>query len=219
MGGGCSSGSLPDNCTEGSTAAYWDKCPDTGEFIHPANDCPSLKQGDCTSEHPAELCYWRGPAYDSDARPTKYFPDAEPNLNGGASDGLRKMVKQRIASQHEGQNIKDKPEWPTFEYWNEVTIDGKVLDYVLRSSPQAAVAGIMYFKGDKDAHTWARQYNDALKKTWNFEVPIIAMNVAEDMREKGGPFSVEETFPALEKETLSHPFSAFEEEDDLRTVV
>merc|ERR1711920_813222 len=158
--------------------------------IPPNYTCPEVLQADCASKSHDELCYWRGPAFYSDARPTKYG-DYPPNLTQGDSAGLRLTVKQRLKSQNSTDTMSG---WPSLQYWNEVTIDGKVLGAVLKTSPQAAVAAIMYVKGDTTAKGWAHSFNADLKKEWNFMVPIVAMNLAADMRASGGPFSVAESF-------------------------
>merc|ERR1712048_1513056 len=109
--------------------------------------------------------------------------------------GLREMLKQRVEDQGTVAENRTTPDGiPLVQYWNEVTIDGKILRAMLKWTPEAAIAGFMYYKGDQQAHGWAKQYNEQLKKDWDITVPIIAMDINKPFNGTAGPFAMPETF-------------------------
>lgn len=197
LNGGCGCGSHgPARCDANAYTAFSNECPETGRDA--TGGCPSVDRCACTTEetkYPG-TCYWRGPAFYSSAK-----PGAPPNMSAGGPNELRRMLQQRLSDDtgSTGDGI------PLKKYWDELTIDGKVMLEMLKSDPSSAIAGFMYKRGDAVSHGWARKYNEQLKQQFGKGVPIIAMDLTHSMRSILSSW----TFRPF------HPEEAFEEDASL----
>merc|ERR1712151_1143402 len=144
----------PQDCND-PLAPYYDICPDTNKSVAEDYTCPTVTRLDCTinpAVYPA-TCYWKGAAFYSDATPDASLHP--PNFTQGTSAGIHRMLKQRLAQQ--GKGDKTTPDGiPLLTYWNEITMDGKILKAMLKHSPKSAVAGMIYKKGSAQAYGFAK---------------------------------------------------------------
>jgi len=182
LNGGCGCGA-PAGCNR-TDNAFTNKCPETGKDMTP--ECPSVTRCGCDEnlqDYPG-TCFWRGAAFYSSAT-----PKVPPNLTAGTGDGLRKMMQQRIKNQ---DGRKTPNGIPLLEYWNEATLDGKVLKAMLNVNPAAAVAAFMYQKGNSIAKGAAKKMSEDLNIEYGSKLPVVAMDLTSKLAD-AGPFSVEET--------------------------
>jgi len=181
--GGCGMGG-PNVCTD-PTSAYMDQCPDD-KTKHGGKDCPTDMESWCgtkTVDYPS-TCFWKGPAFDSPA-----WPDAKPDPNPLPDNQieLRKMMNQRIKSQSQDKHTNDKL-YTLTEYWNEITMDGRIIQRYLDKDPTEMIAAFGYYKGNKAAQAFAQQFNDDLKKKHGKSVPIVTIDMVTPVTSGKGPF-------------------------------
>jgi len=189
VNGGCGSPSTEQGSCNASHTAYSGLCPDTGKPIVENYDCPTLQRQDCTlttqKKNYPNACYHIGPAYYSDTRPG--YDKFPPNLTAGTDAGLRLMVKQRIKYQGTGPE-KTPSGISLMQYWDEITMDGKVIQGMLHWQPKAVIAAFVYMKGSTLGKGFADGMNDLLMKDWGVKVPIVTMDVHTPVAGTSGPF-------------------------------
>jgi hypothetical protein len=119
------------------------------------------------TKHTDAQCYWTGPSF---------FPNA--------TSQLAQMVDHRMKDQ-EGGGLKETT------YWNEVVIDGLVMEAEMKKDPSKVVKAVVWLKtGSGDLHT----YQDAQQMSQWFgshgfssDPAIIAFDTKQDVT-KCGPF-------------------------------
>mmetsp|Transcript_90057 Transcript_90057/g.268655 ORF Transcript_90057/g.268655 Transcript_90057/m.268655 type:complete len:370 (+) Transcript_90057:50-1159(+) len=185
LNGGCGPGAPSRDCGKPGTA-FANVCPSTGKAADKPAECPEIEVESCRakpgSRYP-NTCFWKGPAFYSSAT-----PGAPYNLTEGFSE-IREMMKQRTSD----QSGKTMDGIPLLQYWDELTVDGKILEVMLTNNLAAAIAAVMYQRGNAQAIGYAQQYVEALEKDYGQKVHIVALDM--NMRIGGGtpgPFSAPE---------------------------
>lgn len=121
-----------------------------------------------------QMCFWRGPSFDS---------------NGGQTENqLREMVLQRVANQ-EGQteDVGESHLRYRQEYWNEIVMDGAVMQQELASDPRSVVAAFMYVRGHTGGRNKAnRMSQQALADYGGPPIPVVELDPVDGAR--NGPF-------------------------------
>lgn len=185
LNGGCGCGMPSHTCGTVGTA-FSNICPETGE---PANgDCPSVSRCACDSgqTHYPQTCFWKGPAFNSSATPGLPH-DAVQN----SPDQLRSMMAQRVR----GQNGTTMDGIPLRGYWNEVTIDGKILETMLSMNPNLAIAAFVYEQGNPQARLWAEEFNNQLEADYGHKVMVVGLDTRMNVAAANeGPFVAPEGF-------------------------
>merc|ERR1712087_265911 len=109
----------------------------------------------------------KGPAFNSSASPGVPHASRQDTVSQ-----LRKMLAQRLSDQS-GRTMDGIP---LQGYWNEVTIDGKVLESMLSMNVSLAVAAFVYEKGNPQARQWAEQFNDQLDADYGQKAMIVGLD-------------------------------------------
>jgi len=95
------------------------------------------------------------------------------------------MLAQRISDQS-GRTMDGIP---LQGYWDEVTIDGKILESMLRVNVSLAIAAFVYEKGNSQARLWAEQFNEQLETDYGQKVMIIGLDADMNITDNcSGPF-------------------------------
>jgi hypothetical protein len=133
-------------------------------------------------------CYWRGPAFSSPAgpgaRPITDFSD-KPNE-------LRDMMLQRIKSEVQGSTFDGIP---LMEYWDEITMDGRVIDHYIKN-PTDVIAAFGYVKGKHWAESDAYKFRDHYYKKYGTSIPVLAFDTNWVIGTPNGPFALPTTLSA-----------------------
>jgi len=161
--GGCGRGGSAD-CND-PLSGYNDKCPSNQEAWADGNCQETLNEWCGTNKvNYPQTCYWKGPAFSSPAG-----PGAQPMTDfSGEPNELREMMLQRCETQVEGSTGDNIP---LREYWNEITMDGKVIDQLMKKKPSDVIAAFGYVKGsgaNGDAYKFQEHY-----KTDDQTIPVL----------------------------------------------
>lgn len=164
---GCGCGSASTNCSD-PQCAYNMIDPKTGKKMTP--NSTEISRCHCSSPNDAQNCgYFKGPAF---------FPDA------GANE-LNDMLQQRIRLQAGGIQKLD---------WDEVIIDGRLLNDMLLNDPESAISAFVWIKtgGSTDASNkaTAQKLSQSFNEKYKFQrTTVIALSTQQDVYQ-GGPFQL-----------------------------
>lgn len=190
LNGGCGCGWGPANCTDPMATAFGNLCPTTGEPAI-AGQCPQVDRCACDNVETTypEMCYWKGPAYYNNAS-----SDAPPNMtvDNNAPNQLRNMMEHRLRVQDNNNTILDNVT-SMKTYWNEITIDGKLMAELMKQSLSDVIAAIVYQKGDVQAQGWSVDFNVYLNDNFGGFVPVVALDTSVQVTASEGPFYPEES--------------------------
>lgn len=195
--GGCGLGMGTNGCDD-ETSAYGGKCPDEGSDLFAYQDgCNATYNEWCGSENMENasyptICYWKGAAWNS---PSNAGAQADMSALSTTNDELPEMLQQRLSSQLDGQTESGIP---LQTYWNELVIDGRVLNKLLASEPESAVAAWGYLQngGDspeiaaEDARVLeeAKKFRDDHQARYGVKVPLVSLSVRADVSKKEAVF-------------------------------
>jgi hypothetical protein len=120
------------------------------------------------TKHTDAQCYWTGPAF---------FPNA--------TNQISQMLDHRMHDQQVGDVTETT-------YWNEVVIDGVVMEAEMKKDPSKVVKAVVWLKkgnGDLHAYQAAQQMSQYFgSHGFSTAPPIIAFDTKQDVM-KCGPFS------------------------------
>lgn len=183
-GCGCGSGGA-QNCDD-PLCAYFNQDPTDGGNATGTSSHVTRCSCEDPRHYPAtktteEQCYWKGPSF--------YMPD------GVSEDATRMMLKQRVENS-EGPDDRD-PSIAKNEYWNEIVVDGVVLQEELGKDAVSIIPAMTYAK-TSDAAATASAKEKAVKMAEDMAlrynlatpVPCIAVDTEKDVS-TGGPFVFE----------------------------
>lgn len=129
-------------------------------------------------------CFWKGPAF---------YP-------GSSADELRAMLDDRVRNQVGVETVGPEKRVKQ-EYWNEVVIDGELLQAKLDWDPSAAITAVVWLKSGNPlqediASKKAQQMSENIRDTYSMPkaLPVIALDVTQDIRQQG-PFKIAEPTP------------------------
>lgn len=182
LNGGCGCGALGHTCDD-ANCAYNNIDPDTGETV--TGDSAHVQRCYCDGGvlHPDkttdEQCFWKGPSF--------YRPD------GVHGDETRQMLVQRLAHQDGTEQRSPTEIVQKSEFWNEVVLDGNVLQEQLALDPARVVPAFVYLKGSTGGRHTAQNMASKFASDYGFAnpPPLIAIDVTVDVSQQL-PFSVEE---------------------------
>lgn len=121
-----------------------------------------------------QMCFWRGAALDSNGAPT--------------ADQLREMVLQRIENQ-EGQteDVGESHLRYRQEYWNEIVMDGAVMQQELASDPRSVVTAFVYVRGHTAGRNKANRMSQQVVADFGGPpIPVVELDPVNGAR--NGPF-------------------------------
>jgi len=148
--------------------------------MHPdADECA------CDSQNPRiptperttdQMCFWRGPSFDT---------------NGGHTDNqLRDMVMQRIANQEGAtEDVGESHLRYRQEYWNEIVMDGALMQEEIRSDPRSVVTAFVYVTGHHGGRNKANRMSQQVVEDFGGPpIPVIEIDPVDGAL--NGPFRV-----------------------------
>jgi hypothetical protein len=188
--GGCGMGASGQTCKE-PTSAYNDKCVDD-PTKWADETCATTMTAYCDEQTPgySTNCFWKGPAWASPVN-----PGAKPDFDYSDFDQnneIRKMLVNRLG--HQDGETSDK--LPLLEYWDEITMDGRIIQHFIDTDGIASVlAAIAFTKGNSDAidqvsQVEAQKFVDYYSKQSKVNLPLLALDTAWKIGSDGGPFTV-----------------------------
>lgn len=184
--GGCGMGGPADCKDPGS--GFQDKCSDD-ESSWADDSCPSTMKAYCgnASVEFGNNCFWKGPAFRSPV-----FPDAQPDFDFSdfpSQDELRRMMMNRVSDNHQDGSTEDG--LPLLEYWNELTLDGRIIKHFEETTGLGSViAAVAFVRGngadiDAESQKQAQMFVDHFKSQ-QVEMPLLVLDTAAAPGE--GPF-------------------------------
>jgi len=190
LNGGCSSPSPEVLCNK-STSAFGDRCPGN-ESQWADETCDWTMKASCKyrTQNPSvdyrDNCFWTGPSWTSPVH-----PDAKPNFDYSqfeANDDIRSMMKNRVT--HQDGRTDDG--LPLREYWNEITMDGRIIQHFSDfHGVQSVVAAFAYVKGSGWAKGEAKKFQDWFKQKNDITIPLLALDTTWKAGSGPGPFTLD----------------------------
>jgi hypothetical protein len=186
--GGCGNGAKANLCKD-PESAYNDKCPDD-QSRWADESCAFTMEAYCNnaSVDYGTNCFWKGPAFRSPV-----YPGAEPDFDFSdfaRDDEVRQMLKNRVSDDHQSGTTLDG--LPLREYWNEITMDGRIIKHLEETEGvRSVIAAVAFVRGNGDEldannQRMAQQYIDHFKNQ-SVDVPLLVLDT--DSAEGTGPFA------------------------------
>jgi hypothetical protein len=175
--GGCGS-NTGKKCGD-PQSAFEDKCPeDPSKWAD--ETCASTMEAYCGNESVTyeTNCYWKGPAFTSPA-----YAGAKPDFNFADADSnnqIRAMLKNRVSDGNQDGTTTDG--LPLLEYWNEISLDGRIIDrFIETQGPQSVIAAFAFARGNGDAidatsQAEAQKFQDYFKNSSQVTIPLLAID-------------------------------------------
>lgn len=126
-------------------------------------------------------CFWKGPAFSSPVHPGAK-PDYDFSDFAG-NDEIRRMMKNRISGHHQDGTTADG--LPLREYWNEITMDGRLIEHFRATRGlRSVVAAVAFVRGNGDgldgqSQREAQKFQDHFKRQGS-DVPLLVLDTDFD---------------------------------------
>lgn len=183
LNGGCGCGAGPMDCDD-PACAYNNQDPESGDTATGTSPhvsrcwCEDPRHYDATKTN-EEQCYWKGPAF--------YMAD------GVSQDQTRQMLAQRVANSEGVDDVGGGQTRVKNEYWDEIVLDGNVLQDELTRDAVSTIPAMVYAKGDANGRARAQEMAQTMMEMYSLPspVPLIAIDAEKDVS-TGGPFVFED---------------------------
>jgi hypothetical protein len=185
--GGCGSGALQNGCKD-PESSYNDQCHDD-KSRWADESCPYTMKAYCgnASVGYETNCFWKGPAFGSPV-----YPGAKPDFDFSGfahNNEIRSMMKNRVSGKHQDGTTDNG--LPLREYWNEITMDGRIIQHFEATRGlNSVVAAVAFVRGngeglDEESQHEAQKFQDHFKQLGS-HVPLLVLDADSD--QGTGPF-------------------------------